>query len=147
MNPLHVPFGGGIAVSLLAEEGRYSLQSGALPDGDHFVFMLGHPAEDKRGIYVASLTKRDQPKRLLADASPVTYVPWASRASGSLVFARGGAIIAQPFNPARLELSGEPSRLVEDADVTLGATFQSSVPRTLFRAPVFSGGATVSNHY
>ena len=32
-------------------------------------------------------------------------------------------------------------------DVTLGATVLSSVPRTLFRAPVFSGGATVSNHY
>jgi hypothetical protein len=32
-------------------------------------------------------------------------------------------------------------------DVTLGATFQKTVPRTLFRAPIFSGGATVTNHY
>ena len=32
-------------------------------------------------------------------------------------------------------------------DVTLGATFQKTVARTLFRAPIFSGGATVSNHY
>jgi Tol biopolymer transport system component len=109
-----VPLGGGTAVSLVALEGRYSLQSGALlPDGDHFVFALAHPAEDRRGIYVASLTGRDQPKRLLPDLSSVTYVPSASDSPGSLLFTRGGAVMMQPFNPGRLELAGEPHRIVE----------------------------------
>ena len=32
-------------------------------------------------------------------------------------------------------------------DVTLAPAFQSGTPRTLFRAPVFGGGATTTNHY
>jgi hypothetical protein len=111
-----VPFGGGKPTPLpgLMQEGTHSLQSGALlPDHDHFVVTFAHPAEEKRGIYVASLTGREPPKRVLPDMSAVTYVPSAVGSSGFLLFTRGRALMAQPFNPGTFELSGEPRRIVD----------------------------------
>jgi hypothetical protein len=33
------------------------------------------------------------------------------------------------------------------ADVTIGATFETRPPRTLFQVPIFGGGAALTNHY
>ncbi|HMF99191.1 MAG TPA: hypothetical protein VKE96_33055, partial [Vicinamibacterales bacterium] len=113
---LTVPLGGGHTnpVPALPQDGTYSLRSGALlPDHDHFVVTIGHPAEDRRGIYVASMAGREPPKRLLPDSSAVSFVPAAAGSSGSLIFIRGGALMAQPFDPRRRELIGEPRRIVE----------------------------------
>jgi hypothetical protein len=108
------PLAGGTPVSLFPPMGAYSLRNGALlPDHDHFVFMFGHPAEDKRGIYVTSLSRHEPPKRLLPDVSAVAYMPRPLGSSGSLILMRGGSLIAQPFDPRRLELVGESRRVVE----------------------------------
>ena len=112
-----VPLAGGNAnpVPMLTDDSAYVLRDGALlADHDHFVFGLAHSSEERRGIYVASLTGGEPPKRLLPDSSAVTYVPSPAGTSGSLIFIRGGALMAQPFNPRTLELNGEPSRIVEN---------------------------------
>jgi Tol biopolymer transport system component len=82
-----------------------------LPDGRTFLFYLdGFPAV--RGIYSGTL---DSPvtKRLLDSESAGVY------ASGRLLFVRDGTLFAQDFDPARLTLSGVPSRIAEDVPVVV----------------------------
>ena len=78
-----------------------------LPDGRHFIFFTqaGQPAY--RGIRVGSL---DQPqtKFLLRADTKAEY-----SAAGYLLFMRGRKILAQPFDPAQLALSGEAVPVTE----------------------------------
>ena len=91
-----------------------SLRGGStvLPDGDHFVYTVADAEENKRGIYVASLAD-NRSRRLLPDFSAVAYVPSATGESGYLLFIRGGALVAQPFDAMTYELTAEPIRVVE----------------------------------
>ena len=72
-----------------------------LPDGQHFLFTKPGPPE-KRGIWVASLDKSSEPRRLVSDNSRAMY------ASGRLLFVRNGALMAQSFDIARNQLEQEP---------------------------------------
>jgi serine/threonine protein kinase len=81
-----------------------------LPDGRHFLYVV-HSAEMKwSGLYVGSVDSPES-KRVLDVETPGLYVP-----SGHLLFSRDGAILAQPFDLTRLQLSGEPTPLAHDAD-------------------------------
>ena len=69
-----------------------------LPDGRHFLYAAaGDPTS---GVYVGSLDSPDR-TRLLDSFANAQY------ASGFLVFPRAGTLMAQPFDPTRLALSGE----------------------------------------
>jgi Tol biopolymer transport system component len=82
-----------------------------LPDGRHFLYTSADSAPDLAGIYLASLDG-EAPRRLVPDISNAIYAPRARQTeTGFLLFVRGGALIAQPFDPARLELSGTPIEL------------------------------------
>jgi Tol biopolymer transport system component len=98
-----------------------------LPDGQHFFYLrLSIPLENG-GVYVGSLdTKPEQQstRRLLPDSTGAVYLPspMAAGAPGFLLFARGftlsssalgGTLMAQPFDPKRLELSGEAVPIAE----------------------------------
>jgi len=90
-----------------------------LPDGRHFLFFsAGDP--ELRGVYVADLDGRAEPRRLLADADAAAVYA----ASGHLLFPRQGALLAQRFDVDRLTLSGEPWQVTESVgvDQTQGAT-------------------------
>ncbi len=75
-----------------------------LPDGRHFLYRAGVTtayARDKgNGIYVGSLDSSEYKLILKED----TYAIYAS---GHLLFWRDGALVAQPFDEQRLQLSGE----------------------------------------
>ena len=82
-----------------------------LPDGRHFVYS-GRP--QKYGIFLAAL---DSPgaRLLLDDYNSVSYAApgYLLVLIGSSKGARAGTLIAQPFDPDRLEITGEPSVVAE----------------------------------
>jgi Tol biopolymer transport system component len=75
-----------------------------LPDQRHFLF---YETGAMPGIYLGQLDSEDAPRRLL-DAQVATYA-----APGHLIFARQRTLFAQPFDPVRLELSGNPAVVAE----------------------------------
>jgi Tol biopolymer transport system component len=81
-----------------------------LPDGRRFLFEIfgldaetaGAPA-DNAGVYVASLDAPDERRRLLPVPMRTLY------GSGHLLFVQDGStLMAQPFDVARAELTGDP---------------------------------------
>ena len=75
-----------------------------LPDGRHFLYLALHHDPSKtanNAIYYASLDGRES-RPLFRSQSNAVY------ASGFLLFARGDQLMAQPFDPAKGTLSGEP---------------------------------------
>jgi Tol biopolymer transport system component len=72
-----------------------------LPDGRHFLFVLTRAPAENNGIYYAELGTPER-RRLLGDESSVTF------ASGNLLFIRANTLLAQPFDPARGETTGDP---------------------------------------
>jgi len=77
-----------------------------LPDGDHFVFVVTSEQADTRGLWIASMSTPEKRQRLLPDLSQGQY------AHGQLLFVRGGALMAQPFDPVGLTLSGQAQPIV-----------------------------------
>ena len=82
-----------------------------LPDGRHFLYMA--TALDANGarvtptVYVASLDSTDR-KPLAQTHSKMVYAP-----PGYLLFVQEGALLAQRFDAAALELRGEPATVAE----------------------------------
>ena len=72
-----------------------------LPDGRHFLYFVGAPA-DRRGIWVGAIDSAET-KRLLANEVKGAYAP-----PGYLLFVRAETLMAQPFDAERLELTGKP---------------------------------------
>jgi eukaryotic-like serine/threonine-protein kinase len=71
-----------------------------LPDGRHYVYLVtGADARD-RASYVGDLNSKDR-RPLPGIAAEANY-----SSSGHLIFIRDGALMAQPFNLKRLELTG-----------------------------------------
>jgi Tol biopolymer transport system component len=69
-----------------------------LPDGRHFFFVAAGSPESA-GLYLGALDG-SAPKRLLPDSSRAAYL------SGRMLFVRNNVLVAQSFDEARLELSG-----------------------------------------
>jgi Tol biopolymer transport system component/tRNA A-37 threonylcarbamoyl transferase component Bud32 len=78
-----------------------------LPDGEHFLYVITSPLADTQGIWVASMANPRQKRRLTGDLSQAEY------AAGHLFFVRGGSLMAQPFDPRRLELQGEAAPVLD----------------------------------
>src|SRR5262249_53853022 len=75
-----------------------------LPDGRHFLY------QDGGSTVVGSLDSKEV-KQLLADGAPAEYAP-----PGWLLFVRNGALWAQRFEAAQLELKGEAVSLTATND-------------------------------
>jgi eukaryotic-like serine/threonine-protein kinase len=71
-----------------------------LPDGQHFLFFVGGNPE-ARGVYVGQLDRLDS-KRLFDAAGPAAYA-----VTGHLIFVRDNKLLAQRFDPARVDLKGD----------------------------------------
>jgi hypothetical protein len=86
-----------------------------LPDGRHFLyFVVGSKARgiaDPRAVYLGSLNA-DEPARLLVEGGSN-----AKYANGQLIYIRDGTLMAQPFDPDRLELRGTAVPLVEQLQI------------------------------
>ncbi len=105
-----VPARGGdpepLGALLPGEAGRYWPQF--LPDGQHYLYLsLGARPEDA-GIYVGALGS-DLRQRIVASEHTAAYSP-----PGYLVYVRNESLVAQPFDAARLTLSGEPVPILDE---------------------------------
>jgi Tol biopolymer transport system component len=86
-----------------------------LPDGNHFLYLLTTPRQSASEVYVTSLDGKDT-KRLLTAQSNAIYAA-SPTGSGYLLFARDGALLAQPFDAKTLTLTGEPVRVADHVRV------------------------------
>jgi serine/threonine protein kinase len=97
-----------------------------LPGGDRFLY-FSRGGQGTSGIFAGSLDGRPS-VRLLPDLSTVAYVPHPARGSGGyLLFRRGVALMAQPFNPDKLRSAGEMFPVAEPVGSVLSpADFSAS---------------------
>jgi len=77
-----------------------------LPDGRHFLSLRIPAGQGEREIYLASLDGKESARLLAADSQALYAV--SATGSGHLLFARAGALLAQPFEASSLKLTGEP---------------------------------------
>jgi eukaryotic-like serine/threonine-protein kinase len=83
-----------------------------LPDGRHFLYWVRSADEQNQGIYIGSLDARSESQhdqRLLGTPNNALYA-----APGYLLFERDRMLMAQAFDPGRLQLLGEPQRIADD---------------------------------
>ena len=78
-----------------------------LPDGRQFIYFFASPNAERRGIYLGSLDSTDT-RLLLNSDFRAWYAP-----PGYLVFLRDETLMAQPFDPKRLELHGEAKPIAQ----------------------------------
>ncbi len=108
-----------------------------LPDGKHFLYFAMHHDPSKlsnNGVFYASLDGREN-RLLVHSQSNAIY------AAGFLLFGRGDQLLAQPFNPAKGELSGEPQTVSSGVlnDVT---TWRTGVTATDSGLLAFGNGTS-----
>jgi eukaryotic-like serine/threonine-protein kinase len=124
-----VPAEGGTATKLRLGDGEAATRSRAwpsfLPDGTHFLYMMGMfrgLTQDYR-VCVGQLGSQDAACLMQSD-SRVDYVP-----PGRLLFVRKGTLLAQPFDAAKRRVSGQPAAIADRISVfvpTGGAEFAAS---------------------
>jgi eukaryotic-like serine/threonine-protein kinase len=87
-----------------------------LSDGRHFVYLRISSVPENSGTYIGTLdAKPDEQSaaRLLPYAVGMTYVPAADSGPDHLLFLREGTLLAQPFDPKRLAVLGNPVPVAE----------------------------------
>ena len=142
---LRCPASGG-AAAIVTEPDRSKPQSAHLfpwflPDGRRFLYLsVSRAAPENSGIYVHSLdapAETTSSHRILAAGFGAAYVPDGEREVGHLLFLRDGALFAQDFDPALLQLTGEAARIAEPVGSFLDGGFFSASRngRLAFRAP------------
>ena len=105
-----------------------------LPDGRHFLYLASSNIERDAndGIYAGALDSKER-KRLVSSHWRAAYASAPGVRDGYLLFLRDGTLMAQRFDPDRLELSGEAVSVVEK----MGVTFPAGAPFSLFQPTAF----------
>jgi Tol biopolymer transport system component len=93
-----------------------------LPDGRHFLYVVGGPDSAKRGgLYVADL-EDPTGRRLLADVSSAVYSPSSADVfSGHLLFLRDNNLMAVPFDARELQVVGDAFTVTSQASTSFSA--------------------------
>jgi Tol biopolymer transport system component len=112
-----VPQAGGVATQLgtaNASQGEYSvLRPWFLPDGQHFLCVTNARQAEDSAVYLGTLDGKER-KRLVGARQAAAYAPPAAGSeNGHLLFLRAGTLMAQPLDPKRFELAGEPFPVAE----------------------------------
>jgi eukaryotic-like serine/threonine-protein kinase len=101
-----------------------------LPDGRHFLYTTisrGH----HEAVYIGTLGSKET-KRLFDSRWKAVYAPSSEGSEGHLLSIRNGNLMAQRFDPTRLQLAGEPVLLAEKvADFGHDAYFTVAANGTL----------------
>ncbi len=79
-----------------------------LPDGQHFLYTAWNGDAAKRTVFVGALGSKERTPVLAAESNAGYAAP------GFLVFHRGNAVYAQPFDWKKPALSGEPARVADE---------------------------------
>jgi eukaryotic-like serine/threonine-protein kinase len=86
-----------------------------LPDGRHFLYLANSSQPENDAIvYVGSLDTRER-VRLLGSDSNVSY------AAGHLIYMRGNTLLAQPFDPQALRVTGDATPIAEQVERNPGS--------------------------
>ncbi len=98
-----------------------------LPDGEHFLYTAGSHSlgalSEANAIYAGTLESIEERKLVLHAPSNVVY------ASGHLIYMRDNNLVAQRFDPNKLEAIGDPFLLAEGVSYSSGywrGTFSAS---------------------
>jgi eukaryotic-like serine/threonine-protein kinase len=110
-----------------------------LPDGRHFLYLRSARPVERSGIYVGSIDaapdQQSTDPLLATSYGPVFFAPSNPDGSGFLFFLQDDAILAQPFNPVTLALSGQPQQVATPAGAFIDrALFWVSRSRTIVYA-------------
>jgi len=84
-----------------------------LPDGHHFLYLAASSSPGESSIRVGSLDATTSRVLVNADTS-AAYAPVLRGHPASLLFVYDGALMAQPFDARRMELSGERTVVVPE---------------------------------
>ncbi|MBZ5632409.1 MAG: hypothetical protein LAO55_04705 [Acidobacteriia bacterium] len=79
-----------------------------LPDGRHFLYWATMPPQQQSGVFIGSVDSPES-RPLVPDTSATIF------SNGHLLFVRSNALLAQPFDPFRLVLTGEAQPIAEGA--------------------------------
>jgi serine/threonine protein kinase/Tol biopolymer transport system component len=106
-----------------------------LPDGKHFLFLarFDEGYEEGHAVVAASL---DADEQKVVARSPAA----AEYASGHLLFLRERTLMAQPFDPDALELSGEPFPVADTVVLISTGTAQAVFSASQTGVLAFQGG-------
>jgi len=105
-----------------------------LPDGRHYIYISRRGVQSNQlEAYIATVGANDR-RHLPGINAGVKYSP-----SGHLLFLRGSTLLAQAFNPDRLELSGDAFPIAEGVAGGRTAPFSVSVDGAL----AFVGGVSL----
>jgi serine/threonine protein kinase len=103
-----------------------------LPDGRHFLFFVtGSP--EARGVYLGQLDGLETRRLFDADAPAVYAV------TGHLLFIREGKMLAQDFDPNRLEVRGDPFPMAEHVGLGTALSVSAAGP-IAYRTPSADSG-------
>lgn len=110
---------GGVPADLLkpnSASGEYFVSPSFLPDGLDFLFTCGIPNEDR--VCSASVDGKRSRKRVLEKAFLPQFVPSLDRrragVPGYLIYrVTGGSLVARPFDPGKLEATGDAFLIAE----------------------------------
>ena len=109
-----------------------------LPDGRRFLYLGGNKDRSKSAIYLASLDSQMR-SRLLDVYSQPEYAP------GFLLYQRGGAVMAHPFDEKQGRLTGDAVPIAEGVDsdnINGRAAFSASANGALiYRSGPATGGS------
>jgi len=116
---MRVSAAGGVATPLTALDALHGDVAHTvpwfLPDGRHFIYLRDMGTNGVISIGSLDVKPEEQDsRRLVETGSAAVYAPSSDPDSGQLLFRRGAALMAQPFDARRLNLSGEPTRVVEE---------------------------------
>ena len=101
-----VPAAGGLAASVTSVDRpheRGHLWPRFLPDGRHFLYLADSSEREHHNLFVGSLDTSDRTHLFGLASSNAIY-----SGEGHLLFARDRQLMAQPFDPRRLVLTGDP---------------------------------------
>jgi eukaryotic-like serine/threonine-protein kinase len=106
------------------------LEPNFLPDGRHFLYVA---IAAESAVYLASLDSAERTRLFAADSGPVYAAP------GYILFNRGNALFAQPFDAEERTLTGDPIRV---ADGLLMMGVAPGLSPSLARSAVFAASQT-----
>jgi Tol biopolymer transport system component len=85
-----------------------------LPDGDRFLYFVASSDPAAQGIYASSLRNPGQRRLVVRTLAKAVYTPPRGGAPGYLLWMQNQTLVAQRFDPAKLELSGDAVSVAEE---------------------------------
>ncbi len=120
--------GGTPTVVIPAVQGNSYAFPAFLPDGRHFLYLRASRTE-AQGFYVGALDvkpEQQSTQRLMDNTFQPVYVPSPGSNTGRIVFLRDSTLLAQSFDPGRLQLTGEATPIAEQVASVQGLGYFSA---------------------